>query len=141
MKYKVINNNDFSVGIRYENTGHEITIRPRTHVMMEEEDILYVNSVSKLFQKGIIYTESEEMLEQMGYLEKSPNTISVAEASEILKLANGKMKLELKKITEKHAIDKVLKAVKQADLSQSKLKIIQDVFDVDINDELDEELI
>lgn len=139
MKFKVENNNNFTVGIRYENNGTEINIRPNTHVLMSEEDILYVNSVSKLFERGVLLTKDQDALEKMGYIEQNSNSLSVEEAVKLLELGNAKLKLELKKITEKHAIDKIITAAKKVDLSMAKIKIINDALDIKIQEDLDDE--
>lgn len=144
MRYKVENNNDFSVGIRFENKpGHDIVIRPNSFVMMEEEDILYVDSVSKLFSKGVIFTEDKGVLEKMGYVEKNPNTISKEEVKELLDSNNSRLKSELTKITESHAIKKITDVIKdgEVDLSQSKMKIIGDALDVDLNAVTNDEVV
>lgn len=143
-KYKVYNNNNFRVGIRYEDqSNREQTIQANTAIIMEEDDILYVDAVSKLFRRGIIYLEDQDMLEKMGYTEKSPNTISEKEIAEIFKMGNGKMKADLKKLDAKHAFDKVINVAKKTeDLSQAKLKIIADVVpDIEVSDLLDEETV
>lgn len=142
-KYKVFNNNKFRVGIRYEDqSNREQTIQAGTSIMMEEDDIFYVDAVSKLFRKGIIFTEDKEMLEKMGYIEKNPNTVSEADIAEILKMGNAKMKAELKKLDAKHAFDKVVNVAKKTDdLSQAKLKIIADtVPDLEVSDLVEEDI-
>lgn len=140
-KYKVFNNNNFNIGIRYENQpNREQIIRAKSFVLMEEDDIYYVDSASTLFKKGIIFLEDEDMLEKMGYTEKNPNTISEKEIKEIFRMSNGKMKAELKKLDAKHAFDKVIDVARKTDLPQSKLKIISDVIpNIEVSDLVDEE--
>ncbi|AJA41337.1 hypothetical protein AXJ14_gp018 [Geobacillus virus E3] len=142
MKYKVFNNNRFNVGIRFENEANrEILIKPNSFVLMSEDDILYVDTVSKLFSKGILYVEDEELMIKMGYMEKNPNTISEDEIRKILKMPNNKMKEALSKLDAKHAIDKVIAVAKESDLPQSKLKIIKELFNVEIFEEIDQEIV
>lgn len=142
MKYKVFNNNRFNVGIRFENEANrEILIKSNSFVLMSEDDILYVDTVSKLFSKGIIYVEDEDLMVKMGYMEKNPNTISEDEIRKILKMPNNKMKEALSKIDAKHAIDKVIAVAKETDLPQSKLKIIKELFNVEIFEEIDQEIV
>jgi hypothetical protein len=142
LKYKVFNNNRFNVGIRFENEANrEILIKPNSFVLMSEDDILYVDTVSKLFSKGILYVEDEDLMVKMGYMEKNPNTISEDEIRKILKMPNNKMKEELSKIDAKHAIDKVIAVTKESDLPQSKLKIIKDLFNVEIFEEIDQNIV
>lgn len=142
MKYKVFNNNRFNVGIRFENEANrEILIKPNSFVLMSEDDILYVDTVSKLFSKGILYVEDEDLMVKMGYMEKNPNTISEDEIKKILKMPNNKMKEALSKIDAKHAIDKVIAVAKESDLPQSKLKIIKELFNVEIFEEIDQNIV
>jgi len=142
LKYKVFNNNRFNVGIRFENEANrEILIKPNSFVLMSEDDILYVDTVSKLFSKGILYVEDEDLMVKMGYMEKSPNTISEDEIKKILKMPNNKMKEALSKIDAKHAVDKIIAVAKESDLPQSKLKIIKDLFNVEIFEEIDQEIV
>lgn len=142
MKYKVFNNNRFNVGIRFENEANrEILIKPNSFVLMSEDDILYVDTVSKLFSKGILYVEDEDLMVKMGYMEKSPNTISEDEIKKILKMPNNKMKEALSKIDAKHAVDKIIAVAKESDLPQSKLKIIKDLFNVEIFEEIDQNIV
>src|SRR5699024_5865170 len=105
-----------------------------------EDDILYTNSVSKLFEKGVIYVEEQDMLEKMGYIEKNPNTISEKEILEILEMNNARLKREISKITEDHAISKVIAVIKdgKVDLSLSKIKIVDDALGIDVSNILKE---
>lgn len=142
MKYKVINNNSFNIGIRFENeSNRDIIIKPNSFVLLSEDDILYVDTVSKLFSKGFLYVEDEELMIKMGYMERNPNTISEDEIRKILKMPNNKMKDELSKLDAKHAIEKVVAIAKESDLPQSKLKIIKELFNVEIFEEIDQEIV
>ncbi|MED4883903.1 hypothetical protein [Bacillus smithii] len=140
--YKVINNNPFNVGIHFANEANrEVTIRANSFAMLSENDILYADSVSNLFSNGTLYVEDEELMNKMGYVEKNPNTISEEDIQKIFKMSMTKMKTELEKITAKHAIDKIIETAKKSDLSQSKLKLIKDIFGVDIFEELGQEIV
>lgn len=139
---KVVNDNRFNVGIRFENEiNREITVRAKSFVLMDENDILYVDSVSKLIRNGILVVENDELMQKMGYMEKSPNAITDEEIGKIFKLPVNKLKLELEKIDSKHAIDKIAHIAKSADLPQSKLKVIKEVLNVEIFEEIDQEII
>lgn len=135
-KFKVFNNNNFRVGIRYEDqSNREQTIQPKTAIMMDEQDILYVDAVSQLFRQGVIYVEDQDMLETMGYVEKSPNTISEEELGKIFKMSVGKIKAELSKLDAKHAFDKVISVARSTDdLSQAKLKVIAGAIGVEVEE-------
>lgn len=132
MKYKVFNNNPFMVGIRFEHeVNREIGIKPNSFVLMTEDDILYVDTVSTLFEEGVLFVDNQELMEKMGYIERNPNTITDEEVKRIFSLSNAKMKEALEKITAQHAIDKIVSLAKQSDLNQSKMKIIKDQFNIE----------
>ncbi|MCP1159438.1 hypothetical protein [Bacillus infantis] len=142
MKYKVINNNRFNVGIRFQNEANrEILIKAKSFTLMSEDDILYVDTVSKLFSGGTLHIDDQELNEKMGYIEKNPNTISEEDIEKILKLNAKKMKEELEKLDSKHAIEKVVAVAKEADLPTSKLKVIKELFKVEILEEIDQEIV
>ncbi|MEQ6355249.1 hypothetical protein ABNX05_11525 [Lysinibacillus sp. M3] len=141
-KYKVLNDNPFNVGIRFENEANrEITIRGKSFVLMEEDDILYTDSVSKLFRNGVITVDDNELMIKMGYMEKSSNAISDDEIEALFKGTPKKIKEELEKIDAKHAIEKIVSYAKTSDLPQSKLKVVKEVFNVEIFEELDQEIV
>lgn len=143
MKYKVINNNRFNVGIKFENEANrEILVKGKSFTLMSEDDILYVDTVSRLFSKGTLLIEDEDINVKMGYLEKNPNTISEEEILKILKSTSvKKMKEDLEKLDAKHAIEKVVAVTKEADLPQSKLKVIKELYNVEIFEEIDQEIV
>lgn len=149
MKHKVFNNNPFSVGIKFENDrGREVVIKGKkpqakaaSFVMLEEDDILYVDSVSSLFSNGVIYIDDQDMLEKMGYIEKNPNTISDEDIEKLLKAKNPSLKKEIKEITAPHAQDKVIEHAKKMDLPQSKIKILEDEFGKKIFEELGDDIV
>lgn len=131
-KIKVINNNDFLVGLRFQNTGTEKLIRQNSFIMLSEEEVHEINSASKLFQKGVIFVENQEDNEKLGYTEKNPNSLSKTEAKKILELGIARMKNELAKITEDHAIKKFVDLVQneEVELSMPKIKVISEVFNI-----------
>ncbi len=139
---KVLNDNKFNVGIRFENEANrEIMIRAKSFVLMSENDILYVDSVSKLIRNGVITVENDELLQKMGYVEKNPNAITEEEIEKLFKSPANKLKNELEKIEAKHTIDKIVHVAKSADLPTSKLKIIKEAFNVEILEEIDNDII
>ncbi|MGG4434601.1 hypothetical protein AAXE64_08565 [Priestia megaterium] len=141
-KYKVYNDNPFSVGIRFENeVNREMNIRKNTSIPMTQDDILYAESAGRLFSKGMLTVKDQEILEMMGLSSDIPDAITEEEIKNLFKLSANKLKAELEKITEKHAQDKVVQAAKDADLQTSKLKVIKEAFGVEMLEEVDEEII
>lgn len=141
-KFKVANDNAFNVGIRFENEANrEITVRGKSFVLMEEDDIIYTDSVSKLFRNGVLTVDNEDLMVKMGYMEKSPNAILDNEIEKLFKGTPSKIKKELGKIDAKHAVEKIVNYAKSADLPQSKLKVIKEELNVEIFEEIDQEIV
>lgn len=139
--YKVENDNIFAVGIRFANEANrEVSIRPKSFAMLSENDILYIDSVSRLIRNGIVTVNDDDLMNKMGYVEKSPDSIKVDEIEALFKLPVAKLKPELEKIKARHAIDKVVHVAKDQDLASSKLKVIKEVFGVEIFEEIDEDI-
>jgi hypothetical protein len=136
-KKKVVNNNRFNVGLKLMDGIREVLIRPNSFVYLDEEEIHYLNSVSRLFRNGVLYCEDEEMMQDMGYTEKNPNVINEDEIKEMFKLSANKLKTELEKITAQHAIDKIIAVAKESDLPTSKLKVIKEVYGIEIFEEVE----
>ncbi|MFA1510078.1 hypothetical protein ACDN41_12680 [Priestia aryabhattai] len=141
-KYKVYNDNPFSVGIRFENeVNREVTIRKGTNLPLSQDDILYAESAGRLFSKGVLTVKEQDVLEMMGLSTEIPDAITGEDIKNLFKLSATKLKTELEKITEKHAQDKIIQAAKDADLQTSKLKVIKETFGVEMLEEVDEEII
>ena len=142
MKTKVFNNNSFNVGIRFENEANrEILIRGKSFALMVEDDILYVDTASKLFEEGILFIEDQELNEKMGYSDKNPNTISDEEIAKILASNIGIMKKSLEKINAQHAKDKVVQIAKETDLPKSKIEAIETLYGVKIFEDLGDTIV
>lgn len=141
-KVKVKNNNKFNVGVRFENEANrEVTIKAKTFLFLGEDDIQYINAVSNLISDGILSVEDVDVMQSMGYVKKSPNAITDEEIEKLFKLSATKLKVELEKIDAKHAIDKIVELAKKEDLPQSKLKIIKEVLNIEIFEEIDNEVV
>lgn len=140
MKVKVINDNIFPVGMKLMDNVRELVIRPKSFLFIEQDEVQYIDSVSKLFKEGIIYCEDTKVMEEMGH-ENNPNLITEEEIKKALALSVSKIKEAFKDIEAKHTIDKIVEIVKKSDLTQSKIKAIEELFNVKIFEDLGEEVI
>lgn len=139
-KMRVVNDNKFIVGMRFDDgTNRELIFRPGQTRIMEEIDVANFDATSKLFQRGILKIQEKDKAEAIGIDTDIPNALSLEDAEEILKLQAPAMKNKLAKITAKHAIDKVIEAAKspKSNLTQPKIKIINDLFQINILDDED----
>lgn len=142
-KLKVKNDNKFVVGIRYEDgTQRETILRAGAVLPMDEIDVMNIDASSQLFKQGILTVmEEKEVLESVGIEADNPNSITIKEIEAILKLNGNQMRNKLKDVTARHAIDKVISTAKEAELSPTKIKIINELYDINLFDEIGEELV
>lgn len=143
MKYKVNNATNRPVGLRFENEipHRDLPVQPNLYVMLNEVDILYIDSVSTLFQEGILYVEDDELNQKMGYIEKNHNIVSDDELKKIFSLGTSKMKEALQKFNAQHVTDRVISLAKTSDLPASKLNVIKEVFNVDLLEEAGQNIV
>lgn len=123
----------FSDGIR------QFPIAPGGFQLIPIEEIYFVNSMSKSFKKGILEIDPDEteLLQELGYEIKSPNTYSEKELENLLKgNFTKRVKEKLSNITELHAKRNLIETARKLDLSQSKVKTIEEITDMKVYDEL-----
>lgn len=141
-KIKVSNNNPFDVGVKVDvGTPKSFTVKSKSFVYLQEDEIMYVDSTSRSFRDGFLRIEDEEVKENMGQIGDNPNDIT---DDEIEKLLNGHLKTMekgLKELTALHAKNRVVEKAKTLDLTAGKLKIIKEVLGVDIFAEVSEEIV
>lgn len=141
-KIKVINNNGFGVGVSIHiGTPKSFTIKGKSFAYLEEDEIQYINSTSRSFKDGFLRIEEKEVKESMGEVEENPNDIT---DEEIEKLLNGHIKtLEkaLKELTAQHTKNRFVAMAKNMDLTAGKLKIIKEVLNVDIFEEVSDDIV
>lgn len=133
-KYKVENKNNFAVGIQLQNPYREQNIMPNSFALLTKDEIAYVDSVSTLFKRGMLYVDDNEINEMLGYVEVNKNIISEDEIKTLLKGNMNSMKSRLNELTETHAKNKVIKVLKEigADLTMKKVKWLKDYFGKEI---------
>lgn len=141
-KIKVINDNKFDIGLSINiGSPRKTVVKAKSFIQLEQDEVYYIDSTSRTFRDGYLRIEDVETKEMMGQAEENPNAISEEEIEKLLAGNIQKMKKELKEITSKHAIDKVISKAKDMDLTAGKLKIIQEVFEVDIFEDVANEII
>lgn len=134
---KVSNPNEFNVGIKLMDGIQERNIRGNSFTYLDEKEIYFIDSICSLFKRGILIIDSDEINSNLGLTEVKDG-VNDENLEKILKGNVMKMKAEMKKITEKHVIDKVIQLAVKLDLPASKLKILEEVFKINIVDTLTE---
>ena len=103
------------------------------------EEIYHVNVNSRSFQRGILEVDSSEveLLEELGYVQRSVNAYSTKEFE---KLLTGNLtksaKDMLAQVTEHHAKLNLIEVARSIDLTQSKIEFIEKVTGMKIYDEM-----
>lgn len=130
-KYKVSNPNIYSVGIKFMDGIRTQNVKPGSFVMLTEDEIYYLHSISRLFKKGALTTSEKHININLGLIEnededfKNYNALTEAEVEEILNLPISKMSQELENIEEDHIKFRVFEIAKTLDLPVSKLKEVE----------------
>lgn len=144
-KVKVRNDNNFNVGIRFEDGTHrELVFRSGVVLPMEKTDVMNIDATSKLFKRGILtIEEDDEVIEEIGIEKDNPNAITIEEIEKILKMGSNQIRTALKDVTAKHAIDKVIKVATdpETNLPASKTKVLNDMYGINLFEDMGEEIV
>jgi len=141
-KIKVVNDNKFDYGLSINiGSPKKIVVKAKAFVTLDQDEVYYIDSTSRTFRDGFLRVKDEETKQGMGQDAENPNAITTEEVEKLLTGNIQKMKKELKEIKSKHAIDKVIDKAKELDLTTGKLKIIKELFDVDIFEDVSNEIV
>jgi hypothetical protein len=103
------------------------------------EEVYFINSTSRSFSKGLLEIDplEKELLIELGYDKRSPNTYTPKEMEKLLNNSFNKNTKEIiKNITERHAKEILIGAARKLDLSQSKVDFIEEVTGMEVYNEL-----
>ena len=133
-KVRVTNPNKFLVGLRLMD-NREMVVHPGSFVILDANNISYLNNMCTLFRKGVLIVEDNEINEFLG-LDKSYN-VSDEEIKDILKKSANIIKIKMEALSEKHILDRFVNIAKDLDLPASKLKVIEDITGINIQQLID----
>lgn len=130
-KIRVTNPNKFMVGIIRHN-GVESKVHPNSFVILDPEDIYYINNMSSVFSRRMLLIDNDEINEDLGLKEKTVMSFS---REEIEKLLRGNIKAFKEALppekTEKHMLDKVVEvALTIDDLAMNKINYLDETFGI-----------
>lgn len=126
---KLMNPQKFDVGIKRLNDSVGINIRAGSFAMVTEDDIAYLASVSDVFRRGILRVEQKnlEAMQAAGIdQENDPNFITNEEIARELGGTARKIREWLRDVNEGHILDRVYDVAMGMNLSQDKLKALQE---------------
>lgn len=126
---KLMNPQKFDVGIKRLNDSVGINIRAGSFAMVTEDDIAYLASVSDVFRRGILRVEQKnlEAMQAAGIdQENDPNFITNEEIARKLGGTARKIREWLRDVNEGHILDRVYDVAMGMNLSQDKLKALQE---------------
>lgn len=128
-KIRVINPQKFDVGVVTQDKPIGMNIKAGGFIMLTQDDIDYIMSISTLFQRGFLRieeTKAAEIMESIGIdVNTDPNFI---DDEDIRKKLNGTAKnIEkwLNDIHEEYILDRVFDVAKDMNLNMSKIKVLQ----------------
>jgi hypothetical protein len=115
--------------------NREMVVHPGSFVILDANNISYLNNMCTLFRKGVLIVEDNEINEFLG-LDKSYN-VSDEEIKDILKKSANIIKIKMEALSEKHILDRFVNIAKDLDLPASKLKVIEDITGINIQQLID----
>lgn len=128
-KIRVINPQKFDVGVITQDKPIGMNIKAGGFIMLTQDDIDYIMSISTLFQRGFLRieeTKASEIMESVGIdVNTDPNFI---DDEDIRKKLNGTAKnIEkwLNDIHEEYILDRIFDVAKDMNLNMSKIKVLQ----------------
>lgn len=128
-KIRVINPQKFDVGVITQDKPIGMNIKAGGFIMLTQDDIDYIMSISTLFQRGFLRieeTKAAEIMESVGIdVNTDPNFI---DDEDIRKKLNGTTKtIEkwLNDIHEEYILDRIFDVAKDMNLNMSKIKVLQ----------------
>ena len=128
-KIRVINPQKFDVGVVTQDKPIGMNIKAGGFIMLTQDDIDYIMSISTLFQRGFLRIEEQkasEIMEAVGIdVNTDPNFI---DDEDIKKKLNGTAKsIEkwLQDVHEDFILDRIFDVAKDMNLNMSKIKVLQ----------------
>lgn len=128
-KIKVYNRQKFNVGIKLPGMRDGVNIAPGSFTYMSRDDIEYVMSQSRLFQKGYLREEEgSSIISEFGVdVENNPNFFDDEAIRKKLGQTPKKMKEWLSTVDSEHTMDRIYDVAMSMDLTLAKLKVLNEV--------------
>lgn len=128
-KIKVYNRQKFNVGIKLPGMRDGVNIAPGSFTYMSRDDIEYVMSQSRLFQKGYLREEEgSSIISEFGVdVENNPNFFDDEAIRKKLGQTPKKMKEWLCTVDSEHTMDRIYDVAMSMDLTLAKLKVLNEV--------------
>lgn len=128
-KIRVINPQKFDVGVTTQDKPMGMNIKSGGFVMLTQDDIDYIMSISTLFQRGFLRIEETKAAEIMESAGIDVNTdLNFIDDEDIKKKLNGTAKTIEKwigDIHEEYILDRIYDVAKDMNLNMSKIKVLQ----------------
>ncbi|RPK31847.1 hypothetical protein [Paenibacillus xylanexedens] len=135
-KVKVTNPYASAVGLRLMDGMREVLVHPKGFIMLDSEEIFYINNMSSIFSKRRLLVQDDEVNMELGLISESTDVVGMTD-EQIETLLKGNimtMKKHLSGITDKQVIGRVIEVSKKIeDLATGKLKIIQEISGYDFD--------
>lgn len=128
-KIRVINPQKFDVGVVTQDKPIGLNIKAGGFVMLTQDDIDYIMSISSLFQRGFLRieeTKAAEIFESVGIdIKNDPNFIDDEDIRKKLGGTAKSIEKWLSTVNEEHILDRVFDVAQDMNLNMSKIKVLQ----------------
>ena len=128
-KIRVINPQKFDVGVITQDKPIGMNIKAGGFIMLTQDDIDYIMSISTLFQRGFLRideTTAAEIMESVGIdVNTDPNFIDDEDIGKKLNGTAKNIEKWLNDIHEEYILDRIFDVAKDMNLNMSKIKVLQ----------------
>lgn len=128
-KIRVINPQKFDVGVVTQDKPIGMNIKAGGFIMLTQDDIDYIMSISTLFQRGFLRieeTKAAEIMEGVGIdMNTDPNFIDDEDIRKKLSGTTKNVEKWLDDIHEEYILDRIYDIAKDMNLSMNKIKVLQ----------------
>lgn len=128
-KIRVINPQKFDVGVVTQDKPIGMNIKAGGFIMLTQDDIDYIMSISTLFQRGFLRieeTKAAEIMEGVGIdMNTDPNFIDDEDIRKKLSGTTKNVEKWLDDIHEEYILDRIYDIAKDMNLNMNKIKVLQ----------------
>jgi tmRNA-binding protein len=126
---KVSNPYPFRQGLKLMDGIREIVVHPKSFVMLDENEIYYINNMSTVFQRRKLIIHDDKVNKNLGLDFKDDiSSLTDEEIKTILAEGSAAIKSKLANVKGKHVIDRIVDIAKEMDdLSKGAINALQEV--------------
>ncbi len=128
-RIRVYNPQKFDIGVATQDKPIGMNIKAGSFIMQTQDEIDYITSISRLFQRGLLRIEEKkaaEVMESIGIdVNTDPNFIDDEDIKKKLSCTAKTIEKWLNEIEEPYILDRIFDVAKDMNLNMSKIRVLQ----------------